>query len=93
MISERPTSEELHGIPRQPEPLCYHIDFGVYPAVVSGDVPRAETTLTILRQEIIALRAWGEAWKRLHLSQRSRHPDEERSDERSQRDDRQPDTK
>jgi hypothetical protein len=62
------TSEERHGIPAQPEGLCYHIDFGVHPALMAGDVPAAESALTMLRQEIVALRAWGEAWKRLALS-------------------------
>lgn len=62
------TSEEQHGIPPQPGPLCYQIDFGVYPALETGDVLAGERALTILRQEIITLRAWGEAWKQKALN-------------------------
>jgi len=57
------SSEGKRGLPRQPGPLCYHLDFGIWPNIESGDLLRCSDNLEALREEIIALRAWGQAWK------------------------------
>jgi hypothetical protein len=57
------TSEQYLGLPDQPGPICYHIDFGVVPSIQSGQLDRALGDLEILRAEVIRLRAWGQAWK------------------------------
>lgn len=61
------TSESVRGLPSQPGPLCYHIDFGVIPAILSDENDAALRNLEVLRSEIIALRKWGEAWKQYAL--------------------------
>ena len=63
----RSHSERTYGLPLQPGPLCYHIDFGVAPNIQSGNDAEAFKSLETLRGEIERLRAWGTAWKAFAL--------------------------